>query len=48
MCRWPSGENGGLVILRPCGLGGSNPTVNKIFFCNIHLFHVPRSWTGSV
>ena len=25
---------------------GSNPTINKIC-CNIHLFCVPRSWTGS-
>ena len=44
---WPSGEIGGPVIWRPCGVGGSNPTVNKIF-CNVHLFRVPRSWTGSV
>ena len=22
--------------------------MNKIFFCNVHLFHVPRRWTGSV
>ena len=29
---WPSGENGGLVISRPCGVAGSNPTVVKIFF----------------
>ena len=27
---------------------GSNPTIKKIrFFCNVHLFRVPRSWTGS-
>ena len=43
---WPSGYNGGLVIWRPCGVGGSNPTVGKIF-CNVHLFRVPRSWNGS-
>ena len=29
---WRGGENGGLIILRPCGVGGSNLTVNKIFF----------------
>ena len=28
---WPSGESGGLEFLRPCGVGGSNPTVDKIF-----------------
>ena len=46
---WPSGDtcNGGLVIWRPCGVGGSNPTVDKIF-CNVHLFRVSRSWTGRV
>ena len=25
----------------------SNPTMNKNFFCNDHLFRVPRRWTGS-
>ena len=40
-------ESGGLEIWRPCGVGGSNPTVDKIF-CNAYLFRVPRSWTGSV
>ena len=44
---WPSGCNGGLVIWRPCGVGGSNPTVYN-FFCNVYLFSVPLSWTGSV
>ena len=44
---WSSGDNGGLVIWRPCCVGGSNPTVDKIF-CNVHLFHVPRSSTDSV
>ena len=29
----------------PCG--DSNPTVDKII-CNVHLFRVPLSWTGSV
>ena len=28
---WLSGYNGGLVIWRPCGVSGSNPTVDKIF-----------------
>ena len=28
---WSKGDNGGLVIWRPCGVGGSNPTVDKIF-----------------
>ena len=28
---WPSGYDGGLVIWRPCRVGGSNPTVDKIF-----------------
>ena len=28
---WPSGYDGGLVIWRPCGVGGSNPAVDKIF-----------------
>ena len=32
---------------RPCRVGGSNPIMDKIF-CNIHLFRVPLSWTGSV
>ena len=44
---WPSGYNDGLVIWRPCGVDGWNPTVDKIF-CNVLLFRVPRSWTGSV
>ena len=44
---WPSGYNGELVIWRPCGVGDSNPTVEKIF-CNVHFFRAPRSWTGSV
>ena len=44
---WPSGYDGGLLIWRLCGTGGSNPTVDKIF-CNVHLFRVPCSWTGSV
>ena len=44
---WPSGDNGGLVIWKPFDVGGSNPTVDKIF-CNVHLFRVPRSWAGSV
>ena len=26
---------------------GSNPSIGKIF-CNVHLFRVPHSWTGSV
>ena len=43
----PSGYDGGLVIWRPWGVGGSNPTVGKIF-CNVHLFRVPDSWTCSV
>ena len=32
-----SGDNGGLVIWRPCGVGGLNPTEGKIFFCNVEL-----------
>ena len=44
---WPSGYDVGLVILRPCRAGGSNPTLDNIF-CNVHLFRVPRSWTGTV
>ena len=44
---WPSCYNGGLVIWRSCGVGGSNPTVDKIF-CNVHWFRVPRIWTCSV
>ena len=38
---WLSGYDDGLVIWRPCGVGGLNPTVDKIFFCNVHLFRVP-------
>ena len=38
---WSSGDNGGLVILRPCRLNESNPTVGKIFFvmfsCSVFL-----------
>ena len=45
--NWPSGKDDRLVIWRPCGVGGSNPAVDKIF-CNVHLFRVPLSWTGSV
>ena len=45
--NWPSGKDGRLVIWGPCRLGGSNPTVDKIF-CNVHLFRVPLSWTGGV
>ena len=45
---WPSGYNGGLVIWRLCGVGGSNPTVDDKIFLNVHLFRVPRSWTSSV
>ena len=45
--KWPSGTDDRLVIWRPCRLGGSNPTEDKIF-CNVHLFGVPLSWTGSV
>ena len=44
---WPSGYNVRLVILRPCGVGGSNPTAEKIL-CNGHLFRARRSWTGGV
>ena len=44
---WSSGYDGWLVISRPCVVGGSNPTNDKIF-CNVHLFHVPCSWSGSV
>ena len=44
---WPSGESGGLEFLRPCGVGGSNPTVDKIVY-NAYLFRVPRSWIGTV
>ena len=29
--NWPSGKDGRLVIWRPCRLGGTNPTVDKIF-----------------
>ena len=37
---WLSGDNGGLVIWRPCGVDGSNPTVDKIFVmltCSVFL-----------
>ena len=39
---WPSRDtcNGELVIWRPCGVGGSNPTVDKIFVmftCSVFL-----------
>ena len=44
---WLSGNYGGLVIWRPCGVCGSNPTVDKIFG-NVHLFRVPHSLTFSV
>ena len=31
------------------GVAGSNPTVDdRGIFCNVRLFRVPRSWTGSV
>ena len=44
---WTSGYNNGLVIWRLWRVGGSNPTVHKIF-CNVYLFRVPRSWTGTI
>ena len=44
---WPSGESAGLEIGTPCDVGGSNLTMDMIF-CNVHLFRVPRSWTGSI
>ena len=31
----------------PCNVGGSNPTVDKIF-CYVHLFRIPLSWNDSV
>ena len=37
---WPSFYNGGVVIWRPCGVCGSNPTVDKIFVmftCSVFL-----------
>ena len=37
---WPSGYNDGLVIWRPCDVGGSNPTVDKILFLKVYLFLV--------
>ena len=49
--RW--GYGGHILVLNPpprgphVGVGGSNRTVDKIF-CNVHLFRVLRSWTGSV
>ena len=30
-----------------CGVGGSNPTVDKNF-CNVLFYRVPHNWTGSV
>ena len=33
------------LVSLPCE--GSNPTMNT-FFCNVHLFRVPSSWTDSV
>ena len=36
-----------MSFLRLCGVGGSNPTIGKIF-CNVHLFLVPHSCTRSV
>ena len=41
------GYAGELVIWRPCGVGGTNPTLDKIFKY-VHLLRVPCSWTGSV
>ena len=44
----PNGYNGGLVIVQVrCGIDGSNRTVDN-FFCNVHFFRVPRTWTGRV
>ena len=43
----PSGYDSGHVSWRPYRVGGSNPTVYKIFF-NVYLFFVPRGWIGSV
>ena len=44
---WPIGYNGGHVIWRPCGVDGSNPTVDR-HFGNVHLFRGPGSLTDSV
>ena len=45
--KLPSGKDSRLVIWRPCRLGGSNPTADKIFG-NVHLFRVPLRWTHSI
>ena len=53
---WPSGYNGGLVNWRSCSVGGSNPTVDKVFFlftCSVFLtaglaaFKLNREWHSS-
>ena len=43
----PNGKDGRLLTRRPSRVGGSNPTVDKIV-CNVCLFRIPLSWTGSV
>ena len=45
--NWLCGKDGGLETWRPCRVASSNPTVNKMF-CNVYLFRVPQSWTGSI
>ena len=44
---WPCSKTGGQVTWRPCRVGGSNHTVDRII-CNGHLFRGPRSWLGSI
>ena len=44
---WPSCYDGGLVTLRRAMLGVRILSWKR-FFCNVYLFRVPRSWTGSV
>ena len=43
MAEWLEGKQKS----KGCGVGGSKSIMDKIF-CNVHLFRVPRSWTGSV
>ena len=45
---WPSGYDVGLVIWRPRCVGDSKYILLGQIFCNVHLFQVHRSWTGSV
>ena len=45
---WRSDYNRGLVIYGSCAVLVVQILPWTRFFCNVHLFRVPRSWTGNI